>query len=206
MISLPLKVWALRIAAIISIVFLCFLAGSGIPSLTLALVWGPNGLFLYAFMRGALQLPRFLEPVKPIEPVFYRWVGVGLVKRIVATRLWPMVNGFEPPPKLKNLQEFLDRTEHTARGAEICHAATFILASSIALICLAVGRISEALWILAFNLVLNGYPVMLQRVHRWRIQQVRAQMHHENLGGERASVHEAIGLPPNNSLERTHGR
>jgi hypothetical protein len=30
------------------------------------------------------------------------------------------------------------------------------------------------MWIFAFNLLLNGYPVMLQRVNRWRVQQVRA--------------------------------
>jgi len=174
-------IWALRIVAVLGIVFLCYLVGSGIPSLALGLVWCPNGLFLYAFTRGALHLPQFLEPVKPIEPVLYRWAGVGLVKRIVATRLWPMVGGFEPPAKLKHRQEFLDRTEHTARGAEICHGATFILSFSVALIYLAVGRISEALWILAFNLVLNGYPVMLQRVHRWRIQQVRTKSHQKTL-------------------------
>lgn len=179
MIPLSVMVWALRILAVVGIVFLCSLNGSGIPSLALGVVWVPNGLFLSAFMRGALHLPRFLEPVKPIEPVLYRWVGVGLVKRIVSNRLWPMMHGFEPPPKLKNRQEFLDRTEHAAKGAEICHGATFILAFFVALIFLAVGRISEALWILAFNLVLNGYPVMLQRVHRWRLQQVRL----DNLGG-----------------------
>jgi hypothetical protein len=176
MIPLSVMIWALRIVAVVSIVFLCYLAGSGIPSLALGVVWVPNVLFLSAFMRGALRLPRFVEPVKPIEPVLYRWIGVGLVKRIVATPLWPMVHGFKPPPKLKNRQEILDRTEHTARGAELCHGATFVLALFVGLICLAVGRISEALWILAFNLVLNGYPVMLQRTHRWRIQQVRAQV------------------------------
>jgi len=31
---------------------------------------------------------------------------------------------------------------------------------------LAVGRIPEVGWILGFNLVLNGYPVMLQRANR----------------------------------------
>ncbi len=167
-------IWALRIAAVVSLVGLNFLAGSGTPSLAFAVAWGPNGLFLWLYMRGNLHLPRFLEPVKPIEPVLYRWVGVGLVKRIVATRVWPVMNGFEPPPKLKNRHESLDRTEETARAAEICHAATFALAAVGASVCLAVGRISDALWVLAFNLLLNGYPVMLQRVHRWRIQQVRA--------------------------------
>ena len=181
-IPLSVTVWTLRIIAVVGIVFLCALAGSGMPSLALGVVWVPNGLFLSAFMRGALHLPRFLEPVKPIEPVLYRWVGVGLVKRIVSNPLWPMMHGFEPPPKLKDRQAFLDRTEQTARGAEICHGATFILALFLSLICLAVGRIPEALWILAFNLLLNGYPVMLQRVHRWRLQQVRAQARHENLG------------------------
>lgn len=175
MIPQSVTIWALRITAIGSIVLLCVLAGSGIPSLAFALVWCPNGLFLAAFMRGTLHLPRFLEPVKPIEPVLYRWLGIGLVKRIVANPLWPMMHGFEPPPKLMNRQAFLDRAEHSARGAEICHAATFVFAFFLALVCLAFGRVSEALWILGFNLLLNGYPVLLQRVHRWRFQQVRAQ-------------------------------
>ena len=168
-------VWAARTSAVVGIVSLCFLAGSSIPALALALAWSPNGLFLYLYMRGGLHLPRFLQPVKPIEPVLYRWIGVGLVKRIVATRVWPMMHGFEPPPKLKNRQELLERTEHTARGAETCHAVTFVFAVFVALICLAIGRIAGALWILAFNLLLNGYPVMLQRVHRWRLQQLRAR-------------------------------
>lgn len=174
MVPLAGMIWALRIIAVGSILFLCYLSGSGVPSFALGVTWVPNVLFLSAFMRGALHLPRFLEPVKPREPVLYRWIGVGWVKRIVSNRLWPMMHGFEPPPKLKNRQEFLDHTEHLARGAEICHGATFIFASFVALIYLAVGRFSEVLWILAFNVVLNGYPVMLQRVHRWRIQQVRA--------------------------------
>jgi hypothetical protein len=30
------------------------------------------------------------------------------------------------------------------------------------------------MWIVAFNVLLNGYPVMLQRANRWRVQQIRA--------------------------------
>ena len=158
----------------VSIVFLCSLAGSGFPAGAFALAWGPNGLFLSAFMRGALHLPRFLVPVRPIEPVLYRWVGVGLVKRIVATRIWPLLFCGKPPPKPRNRQELLDRTELSTKGADVCHGATFILAFFVALFYLAVGLFSEAVWIFAFNLLLNGYPVMLQRVNRWRVQQVRA--------------------------------
>jgi len=174
MIPLSAQLWGLRVLFFVGIAFLCRLAGSGFPALAFALSWGPNGLFLLWFMRGALPLPRFLVSVRPIEPVLYRWVGVGLVKRIVATRIWPLLNGIEPPPKPKNRQELLIRIELATKGAEICHGATFTLAFFVALFYLAVGLFSEAVWIVAFNVLLNGYPVMLQRVNRWRVQQVRA--------------------------------
>jgi hypothetical protein len=59
----------------------------------------------------------------------------------------------------------------------------------VALYYLAVGRIPEVFWILGFNLVLNGNPVMLQRANRWRIQQIRAKSRPENLNNDGASVH-----------------
>ena len=188
MIPLSVKVWGLLILIIAGIMFLCVIAGSSAPALGLTLAWVPNLLFLLALQRGALRLPRFLVSVKPIEPVLYRWVGVGLVKRIVATRMWPLLFGADPPEKLKNNQESLDRAELMMMGAEVCHGATFILMFPVALYFLAVGRISEVFWILGFNLLLNGYPVMLQRTNRWRIQQVRAKVHQGNLNSDRDSV------------------
>jgi hypothetical protein len=175
MIPLSVKVWALRILAVASIVGLCVMAGSGIPSLALGLVWVPNGFFLSAYMRGALRLPSVLEPVNRIEPVIYRGLGVGLIKRIVANRMWPMLHGLEVPPKLTNSRESLDRAEAMMRGAEICHAATFVVALLFAFIFLCIGRIQVVAWILGLNVLLNGYPVLLQRSNRWRMQRFRAR-------------------------------
>jgi len=175
MIPTPAQLWGLRILFFGSIgVLPSALAGSPFPALAFALAWGPNGLFLVWSVRGALHLPRFLVSVQPMEPVLYRWVGVGFVKRIVATRIWPLMIGWEPPPKPRNRQELLDRIESATRGAEVCHGATFIMAFLVALFLLAVGQFSAAVWIVAFNVLLNGYPVMLQRVNRWRVQQIRA--------------------------------
>jgi hypothetical protein len=187
MITVSAKVWGLRVALIGFIVVLAA-ATSGAASLALAIAWGPNGLFLWLFMRGSLRLPRIMEAVHPIEPVIYRWLGASLVKRIVATPLWPMIHGFEPPSKSKSRQELLDRTEHTARGAEICHAATFVLASLVSWVYFAVGNVSFAVWTLVFNIILNGYPVMLQRSHRWRIQKVRPMLLRGSTNSARMSV------------------
>jgi hypothetical protein len=179
-IALTAKLWGLRILFIVGIVVLpCALADSPFPAFAFALAWGPNGLFLSWFMRGALRLPQFLVRVLPREPVLYRWVGVGLVKRIVATRMWPQMNGFKPPPKPRTHQELLVRIELSTLGAEVCHGATFLLVLFVAMFFLAVGRFPEALWLFAFNVLLNGYPVMLQRANRWRVQQIRASTRQE---------------------------
>jgi hypothetical protein len=68
----------------------------------------------------------------------------------------------------------LVRAEFAIMGAEVCHGAAFISMFPVAMYFLAVGRMAEVFWIIAFSLVLHGYPVMLQRANRWRIQQVSA--------------------------------
>lgn len=181
MISLTFKVWTFRILIIAAIVLLCVLAGSPLPSWGLAIAWGPNGLFLALFMSGRLRFPRLLEPVHSFEPVLHRWLGVGLVKRIVANRVWPMIHGFKPPEPPKNREEFMIRIELGMKGAEICHALTFILASGVAACYVAVGQSPVAVWIAVFNVLLNLYPVLLQRSNRWRMQEARAATSAGNL-------------------------
>jgi hypothetical protein len=173
-ISLPVKIWGLRALLIGAIVLLCVWAGSPVPSWAVAISWSPNGLFLALFMRGLLRLPRVLEPVHPVEPVLYRWLGVGLVKRIVANEVWPMLHGFRPLPKATNREDFLERIENGMKAAEICHAATFVLTLCVAGYYVADDQGTVAVWITVFNVLLNAYPVMLQRSNRRRLQQGRA--------------------------------
>lgn len=173
MIPMPVQVWGLRILFLGGLGILpSALTGSSFPALAFALTWGLNGLFLWWFMQGTLHLPHFLVPIHPVEPVIYRWVGVGFIKRIVATRAWSLMNGMEPPSKPANRQALLDRTELSTKGAEVCHGATFLLAFFVAMFLLAAGQAAEAAWLLALNVLLNGYPIMLQRVNRRRVQQI----------------------------------
>jgi hypothetical protein len=168
------KAWGLRLLVCIGIAVLCLLADSIFPAIAFALTWIPNYPFFVAAAMGVLRLPRVLEPVHPIEPVLYRWAGVGLIKWLVTTHAWSMLVGPESPPKPKSRQELLIQAELLTKGAEICHGAAFVFAISMALFCLVIGGTSVVAWILAFNVALNGYPIMLQRSNRWRIHQIRA--------------------------------
>ena len=207
MIPMWAQVWGLRSLFVGGLGLLpTVLTGSPFPALAFVLSSALNFLFFVWFMRGALHLPRFLVAVHPMEPVLYRWLGVGLVKRIVATRAWPLMIGWAPPLKPKNREELLVRIEFSTLGSEVCHGAAFILVFVVTLLLLAVGSFREAVWFAPLNVLLNGYPVMLQRANRWRVQQIRASTRHEGLTSERVSAFEVIVQPPDTSLERTHGR
>jgi hypothetical protein len=200
---LSVKVWGLRLLVVASIVLVCMIVGSSAPAFALMLVWGPMGLIYVLFTRGALNLPRFLVPVKRVEPVLYHWFGVGLVKRVVTTRMWPMLNGFDPPKRLQAGTDALNRAELTTIGAEVCHGTLFILMLPVALYFLSAGQTPEAFWMLGLALVLHGYPVMLQRTNRWRIQDIRTRLNHVNRSGDGASIGEMPEVPPSSSLEQS---
>ena len=168
------KVWALRILFFAGLTLLCALAGSGDPALAFCVICVPNVLFLAAFLAGVIHLPRTFEAVHPAEPLLYRRLGVGLVKRIAASRLYPMVVGSEPWPRIRNRPELLDRAEITMKVAEISHGVTLVLTIIAAIGFFSVGMTSMAAWILVLNVPFNAYPVMLQRSNRWRMQRLRA--------------------------------
>ena len=144
-----------------------------IPAFALGVTLGPSVLFVTAYLAGLLRFPSFLAPVHPVEPVIYRALGVGLVKRLVATHFWPRFVGVQLPPRPKGRNEFLDFIDGATKGAEMSHWPTFVLATLVALGCLVGGRAEAATWVFAFNVALNGYPIMLQRSNRWRLQKAR---------------------------------
>jgi hypothetical protein len=166
--------WSLRLLVVAGIVLLCRLAHTGIPAVAFALAWVPNYPFLGAAMTGALRLPRCLVPVHAVEAAVYGWLGIGAVKRLVTSRGWLLLVGLEPPQKSPDHLTLLQRTDQLTQGAEVCHGASFVFATGMAVFCLAIGGHVATLWIVIFNIALNGYPIMLQRSTRWRVQTIRA--------------------------------
>jgi len=75
----------------------------------------------------------------------------------------------------------LNPTEHRRRhrepgrddhgnDSEAAHALVFVIVCAIAGGAVALGWLDTALWLTAFNVLFNGYPVMLQRYNRLRLE------------------------------------
>jgi hypothetical protein len=95
----------------------------------------------------------------------YELVGVRAAKRLLRRGPLAVFNPslhlpVEPTP------ERLRHLDQRMRDAEASHAILLVLTSGVAVHAAARGWWAAAGWTLLFNLVLNGYPVMLQRYNR----------------------------------------
>ena len=95
----------------------------------------------------------------------YELLGVRLAKRLL--RRGPL-SVFNPDLHLPAEQTSanLGRLEQRMRDAEASHTILLVATLGIAACEAAAGWWSAAGWIVVFNLLVNGYPVMLQRYNR----------------------------------------
>jgi hypothetical protein len=84
----------------------------------------------------------------------------------MTSRLYRVVN---PSFRLSGGRQGLATLRETMNAAEAAHALLFVMVSVIAIAALMLGWADSALWLTVFNIVLNAYPVMLQRYNRLRL-------------------------------------
>jgi hypothetical protein len=113
------------------------------------------------------RLPRWWYPLRGFEldGRCYELVGVRTFKRLL--RRGPL-SRFNPDLHLptERTPERLAHLDQRMRDAESSHAILLVLTLGLAVFQAAVGRWASAAWIVVFDLLMNGYPVMLQRYNR----------------------------------------
>lgn len=119
--------------------------------------------------------PRYYR-IKPFERTsrVYERLGIRLFKKLV--RRGPL-SIFSPTlrfPKEKAASA-LQGLENEMRKAETGHALIFILVLSYVGYLLLKGSLDAVVWTLMFNIVINGYPIMLQRYNRIKLQELDHQ-------------------------------
>jgi hypothetical protein len=117
--------------------------------------------------------PSAYYEIKPFERTgrFYERIGVHLFKKVV--RRGPF-SVFSPTLRLpaKKTTSALKYLENEMRKAETSHAAIFLLILLLVGYALFRGWWDAVAWLLLFNILFNGYPVLLQRYNRLKIQEL----------------------------------
>lgn len=137
----------------------------------LAVVWLPmTGLGTVSHLMP-FRLPAALHALRRFERDgrVYRWLGVGVAKRLLRRGPLAVFNpGLRLPaePTAARLAELEERM----CTAEASHAILLVATLPVAIHAAARGWWPAAAATLGFDLLINGYPVMLQRHNRARLR------------------------------------
>lgn len=98
----------------------------------------------------------------------YERVGVRVAKRLLRRGPLAVFNpGLHMPAE--RTPEQLARLDQKMRDAEASHAILLVATLPVVVNAAARGWWSAAIWTLLFDVVVNGYPVLLQRYNRARL-------------------------------------
>ncbi len=140
------------------------------PSSTAFAFWVNLFLMAWAVIVRAgtfIRLPSALDTIHPRELRFHRWLGVPVAREIF--RRIPT----NPALKLRGRRD-LARLEAEIRKAEADHLLVFGVGMGLAVWAGLRYGLWSALTYTLFNILLNGYPVLVQRHNRARIQRIIA--------------------------------
>lgn len=130
-------------------------------------VWVPMAVFALVGGPVSTRLPDALFVVRGWERGgrVYEMLGVRVAKRLL--RRGPL-HVFAPRMHLRPDPLRADVLEYMARmrEAETSHGVSFVVAAGLVVWAAAVGWWDTAGWILLFDVIVNGYPWMLQRYNR----------------------------------------
>ena len=113
------------------------------------------------------------------DGTLYAGLGVRYAKKLLQTG---PLSVFNPSLKLAPGSRDFHQLERKMRGAETAHALLFVIMLALTLYPLVNGWWAAVASWTSFNVLINAYPVMLQRFNRARVQQIlhRSERHSES--------------------------
>jgi hypothetical protein len=159
------------VTAAVVVLLIWFARAFGVDSVAFAfaVVWLPMTWLGTASRIVTPRLPAAYHALRRFEQDgrLYEHVGVGIVKRLL--RSGP-VAAFNPdlhlPAPGERTPASLARLDQRMRDAEASHAILLVLTTGVAVHAALRGWWAAAGWTLLFDVLFNGYPVMLQRYNR----------------------------------------
>ncbi len=120
-----------------------------------------------------LSFPSAYYNIRPFERTgqFYERVGIRLAKKLLRRGPLRILSPTLRFPKEKTVSA-LRNLESEMRKAETAHTLTFIFMLLIVGYAAVNGWLEAVMWMLLFSILINVYPVMLQRYNRITLQEL----------------------------------
>ncbi len=166
---------SIAITLLFILVIAVFAAQVGLRTLGFAF-WVNWFLMFWAhlFMKATpVRFPADYYVPRPFEKRIYRLLGVAFAKKVLSRIPNPAFTQANPE---STVEKRLRRLERVMIEAETAHMMIFVIVGVIMLYALARGWWETAGWLFLFNMLFNGYPVMVQRYNRMRIIQLRNRL------------------------------
>ncbi len=128
--------------------------------------------FFTETLKAPLQTDYFREKQWEKKGKTYERLGINLFRKLLVLLGWEKLNK-KDNPVAKNLKA-LTHLEYRTRQSELGHLIIFIIVLGFNIYVAIQFGIGESLWLLVLNILLNLYPIFLQRYNRPRLQRAIA--------------------------------
>ena len=102
----------------------------------------------------------------------YKFFGVNYFRKLLVLVGWEKIS--RKGKKLSKSRESLKLAEYGSRSSEAGHTVIFLIVLVVTF--LVADSLQQAFWLLFLNLLLNVYPVLVQRFNRPRYQRILQKM------------------------------
>ena len=147
------------------------------PWFALVVVWAPMTALGTVSHVTPIRLPERFHRLRPFEVDGRRYelLGVRVAKSMLRRGPAAWFNPRLHLPATRDA-ESLARLDAAMRNAEASHALLFVAVLPVVVHALVRGWWAAAAWTLAFDVLLNGYPFVLQRYNRGRLETARRDL------------------------------
>ena len=159
------------------------------PWFAFVVVWAPMTALGTVSHVLPVRLPERFHRLRPFEldGRIYERLGVRVVKRLARRGPISWWNpGLHLPPQRDAAS--LERLELKMRDAEASHAVLFVAGLCTAAVVGGLGHAVGATWVIVFDVLLNAYPMMLQRYNRALLARMSTRETNDPADGHRARL------------------
>lgn len=126
-----------------------------------------DSLFTWKYRSPYFDSRRFEK-----EGAVYKYFGVNLYRKLLVWTGWERLRIKEN--KMRSNRSALEHAEFKSKSSEVGHSVIFLI---VALVTVWVANtFREALWLIILNILLNVYPVLVQRYNRPRYRKLLRKM------------------------------